>query len=142
MIVRLIYVATVANMTYEQLDQFVASVQADTRNLGISSVSVTNNHYYVHYMEGNREIVNKRYNELVCMQEHTQCTLLRSVEINNREFPDFLSAYDRLSVPAKEELVRLGPVDPVSITSATAMLLIRRAAAHHRYDEPTLFLQS
>jgi hypothetical protein len=141
MLVRLVYIATVHDLTLDQINQFVTLAQAGTRELGIGSVAVTSNDYYIHYMEGTRELVNNRYNKLLLLKEHVHCTVLRCVEINKHEFPDFTLTYAGLSGAAKEEISKLGPIDPATITSATAMTLIRRVAAHHRYDEPALYLQ-
>jgi len=135
MLIGFLYVAEISEVAIGQADHFVELVQSETREASIGSIALLCKNYYIHYMEGDRAAVNNRYCELLQFKDYIHCTILRCVEMYKCEFPDFVLKYANLSDIAKDELDILGTIDPATISSATAMTLIRRSAAHHRYDE-------
>jgi hypothetical protein len=135
MLVQLIYISTIVGITIDQIENYID--RARIRNLasGLAGIVMITDRNYIHYIEGERGDVSDKYNEMVSFNHlHTKCTILRFNEIAKREFPDFIAEYGKLSDISKEELAKLCPPDPFTITAATAMTFIRRVAAHHRVD--------
>ena len=134
MLAQLIYISTIVGKTFDQMEDL--REVARLRNIAdnICGLLLITDNYYIHYIEGDRSAVNSKYREVSHYPLHTQCTILRFVEIPKREFPDLISTYVKLSDMAKEELSKLDKIDPETIASATALSYIRRMVAHHRAD--------
>lgn len=136
MLVQLIYISTIVGITIDLIENYIDSARLRNLRSGLAGIVLITDRYYIHYIEGERADVGDKYNEMVSFSHlHTKCTILRFNEIAKREFPDFSAEYAMLSDVAKSDISRVCPIDPETMTSARAMSLIRRTAAHYRADQ-------
>ena len=135
MLVQLIYISTIVGVTIDLIENYIDGARLRNLRTGLAGILMITDKYYIHYIEGERADVSDKYNEMVSFSHlHMKCTILRFNEIAKREFPDFSAEYTKLSDIAKNEMDRVAPIDPLTMTSAKAMSIIRRAAAHHRAE--------
>jgi hypothetical protein len=94
---------------------------------------------YIHCIEGERDIVSSLFLKIAQDPRHSDATILRFNETQKREFNDFSAAISRLSdFNISNDYNTVHPtmhIDITSITSAKAMTLLRRVAAHHRANK-------
>lgn len=139
MVVQLIYISSIIGIDVIGDDKFMEGVRARNASRGITSVMLVTDSCYVHCIEGERDVVSSLFIKIAQDPRHTNQTILRFSEVQKREFGDFFAAISKLSefnvsnnyntvCPAMQ-------VDPLSITSAKAMSLLRRVAAHHRANQ-------
>ena len=138
MIVQLIYISYSVGDTIDQDFHFIEGVRERNTRRGITSIMLITESCYIHCIEGERNEVSNLFVKIAQDTRHHGATILRFSEMPKREFGDFSGAISRLSDFDTAEYNTVCPsmqIDPTSITSAKAMNLLRRVAAHYRADQ-------
>ena len=139
MVVQLIYISTIIGHAVITDDQFIIGARLRNTARGITSVMLVTDSCYVHCIEGEREIVSDLFIKIAQDTRHKNQTILRFNEVQKREFGDFSAAISELSeFNVNDNYNTVWPaieIDITSITSAQAMSLLRRVAAHYRANQ-------
>ena len=139
MIVQLIYISHSIGDAIDTDEKFLEGVRARNAARGITSIMLVTESCYIHCIEGERDIVSSLFLKISQDPRHKNATILRFNEIKNREFSDFSAAISRLSkFNLNDSYNTVCPsmqIDITSITSAKAMTLLRRVAAHYRANQ-------
>ena len=138
MLVQLVYISTCVGNQIDMDPEMFNAARARNIDRGIASVVLSNNIYYIHSIEGERDAVNKLYSTILRDTKHKNCIILRYLEISKKDFEDFSVAFARLSDFDTTDGNTVGStitIDPETITSSIAMSLLRRVAAHHYAHE-------
>lgn len=137
-IVQLIYISTIVGTPITQIENFVEEARVRNAARDITSLMLVTEKCYIHCIEGSRKVVSDLYNTISQDPRHEHCTILRLNEMSRREFSDFSAEISLLSDFGADEVNTIcdpRTIDTFTITSAAAMSLLRRVAAHHRADQ-------
>lgn len=133
MIMQLLYVSSHDGVMLPDLGKFMCGVRDRNKRAQISSILLSTSQCYIHLLEGDRDKVNALYTRIVKDSRHTDCTLLRYVDVRQREFNDWHAEYvqvDDYNVGDINLLLPNGDIALSTITSAQAVTMIRRIHAH------------
>ena len=138
MIVQLIYISYSIGTTIDKIENFTEGARERNIKQGITSIMLITDSCYIHCIEGERDVVSNLFVKITKDPRHRGATILRFNEMPKREFGDFNAVISKLSdfdTPECNTVCPLMNMDPSTITSAKAMNLLRRVAAHHRADQ-------
>ncbi len=106
---------------------------------GVSNILLSTDRHYVHLIEGHRIDVNSIYNKAVQDTIHTDCTLLRYIDVKKREFYNWNSEHVNISefqAGTLNLLLPAGDIEITTISSAQAVTMMRRIHAHLLVKKP------
>ena len=135
MIVQLLYVSTKVGMSVDQTDEYLAGARARNIARDITGLVLITDLFYIHCIEGERDIINKLFLEICKDPRHKNQCILRYNNVREREFSEFSAEISLLSdfeTKGLNALCGTESDDMTAITPILAMSLIRRLAAHHR----------
>ena len=133
MLVQLLYISLHEGKTIENMDAFMAAARARNKKVGISSILLGTEKYYIHLIEGRRVNVNELYSRISNDPKHSNCTLIRYVDVKAREFSEWSAeyvAFSEFDAGDMNLLLPAGIIDINTITSAKAVTMLRRIHAH------------
>ena len=133
MLVQLCYISDHLGGIIPDLDTFILGARERNTSMQISSILLSTSKYYIHLIEGTRISVNYLYNKISKDPRHANCTILRYVDIRNREFDQWPAEHvsmDDFNVSGINLLLPTGIIDSSIITSTHAVSIIRRIHAH------------
>ena len=108
-------------------------VRGQNVTAGISSILLSTSKYYIHLIEGTRISVNQLYNKISKDSRHANCTILRYIDVRNREFGQWAAEHVAMTDFEVGGINLLSPtitVESDSITATQAIVMIRRIQAH------------
>lgn len=132
MITQLLYVS-LHNGIMPDLLGFIGRCRTRNELIGLSSILLSTDKCYLHLLEGNRGDVNKLYNRIIVDPRHYDCTIIRYVDVKNREFKDWNAEHvdiKEFDVGNINLLLPEGNNISNTITSVQAVTIIRRIHAH------------
>ena len=129
-LVRLFYASKVAdNFDTSELDSILSDARERNTRESITGVLFFTTSHFIQCIEGDRESVNRLYNDMMVDARHTDLALLTCGEIDERMFPSWQMAYiapDDIKLEILNKHSSTPEFDPYSITEsmAAAMLLL------------------
>ncbi len=133
MLIQLLYISAHDGVAITDPAQFMANSKQRNIDAGLTSILLSTDEYFLHLIEGHRIDVNVLYNKINKDPKHTNCTILRYIEIKKREFEHWDAAYVNLSefnIGGMNLLLPSGNINIETISATQAVTMIRRIHAH------------
>lgn len=125
----------------DDITTFMSSNRERNKELGVASILLSTELYYIHLIEGHRIDVNCLYNRITKDKKHKDCTILRYIDVKKREFHNWYAEHVNITefnIGDMNLLLPLGDLDIETITSAQAVAMIRRIHAHLLVNQPAM----
>lgn len=135
MLVQLIYISTPVATSRADISSSVTEFYYRNKDLGINSILIAADTFFLQVLEGPRELVNLLYGKISNDPRHKNVTILRCQEIRKVEFALSYFVYlgdDTTSLEFLNDIADISTITNFSISSATAMAMLRRALAVHK----------
>ena len=137
MLVQLIYISAIVDDSIDRMREFISTTRENNSKNSITSIILSFDRHYLHCIEGERNAVSELFADVSHNSHHSLCTIVRFNEVSRREFPDFSTEISNFSDFATNGVNTICPIDVANtdtISSASAMSLLRRVAAHTRAE--------
>jgi hypothetical protein len=138
MVVQLIYISHFVGPTIAEDEKFIEGARTRNAASNITSIMLITEYCYIHCIEGERDVVSGLFIKIAQDPRHKDATILRFNEVSKREFSDFSAEISELrdfNIADNCNTICPDLLDIPTITSAKAMSLLRRVAAHHRANK-------
>lgn len=129
---QLLYVSTPSTPVHESIVNFVPLAQVKNKEFDITGMIVSGDNFYIQVLEGERTLINQLYTNITRDGRHHHCTLLRYIETNKRDFPNWSMAHTTIEELSGNYIGVIKSVDeitPKGLTAIKAMALLRRIYA-------------
>lgn len=120
-------------MSVQDLTTLMDNARERNKAANLSSILLSTDKYFLHLIEGQRVPVNALFNRISHDPKHSNCILLRYIEVKKREFADWNAEYVDISEFNAGDINLLLPTGELNIetlTSSQAVSMIRRIHAH------------
>lgn len=133
MLVRLLYASRAAQaVTPEHIESILAQCRAHNPALGLTGILCWSGDVFMQVIEGGRDAVNAKYNEIVRDPRHKDVALLWYGEIPERRFAGWTMGQVNLSKVNQTILLKYGEravLDPFAVSGCASLALLEELIA-------------
>jgi hypothetical protein len=133
MMIRVFYVSTaVGPQTSTVTASILRAAQAYNRKHGITGILCQGQGVYLQALEGEREVVNRLYAQIVADQRHAQVEMVHCESITQRRYSNWSMAHVQLSELDPVTQIEWQDFDPYSVTGMLVLARIDELLASGR----------